>query len=79
MEVFKNSIIIVLRKPNKGDYTIIKTYKPVILFNIINKIIKLIIIRRINYLAEIYGLLLKTYLGGSKITSIKYIIYIFLK
>ena len=79
LEAFKNSITVVLRKPNKRDYTVAKAYRPVALFNTIGKAMESIITRRISYLAEIYGLLPETYLGGRKITSTKYAVHILLE
>lgn len=60
---------VVLRKPNKADYTQVKSYRPVALFNTVAKALKSVYARRISYVAEHHGLLPKGHLGGRKITS----------
>ena len=49
---FKKSITIILRKSEKDDYTQIKTYRSIILFNTIDKVLKKIMINRISELIE---------------------------
>ncbi len=41
-----------LCKLNKKDYKYLKLYKLIVLFNILNKMLKLIIIIKLNYLIE---------------------------
>ena len=63
---FRNLIIITLRKLNKSSYVVVSFYRSITLFNIIDKIIKFIIIRRITYLVETHKLLLITHIRTRK-------------
>ena len=63
---FRNSVIIALRKSDKSSYAVVSFYRSIALLNIIDKIMKLIIVRRITYLAEIHGLLSITHMGARK-------------
>ena len=63
---FRNSVIIALRKSDKSSYAVVSFYRPITLLNIIDKIMKLIIVRRIAYLAEIHELLSITHMGARK-------------
>jgi hypothetical protein len=54
----------VLRKSNKDDYTISKTYKSIVFLNIIGKLLELIIARRLISFAESYDLLSNTQMGA---------------
>jgi len=47
------------RKFNKKDYTQLKVYKFIILFNTLNKAFKLIIIIKLNYLIKFNALFFK--------------------
>jgi hypothetical protein len=58
------AIILVLRKPNKNDYTIPKAYKSIALLNTIRKLLKLIIIRRFINFAENHNLLSNTQMSA---------------
>ena len=49
---FRKNIIISLRKSNKFDYFILKAYRSIILFNTMNKIMKVIMTNRLNYATE---------------------------
>ena len=49
---FKKSIIISLRKLNKFDYFIFKAYRLIILFNTMNKIMKIIMTNKFSYATE---------------------------
>jgi prenyltransferase beta subunit len=57
---FKKTHITFLKKSNKSNYTNFKTYKFIALFNILNKTLKLIIVKRINNLAKTHKLLFET-------------------
>jgi hypothetical protein len=57
---FKKTHIIFLKKSNKNNYMNFKTYKFITLFNILNKTLKLIIIKRINNFAKTHKLLFET-------------------
>ena len=54
----KESTIIVLRKDKKKDYSLLSSYRPIILENTIIKVIKKIIANRIISEAESRGLIL---------------------
>ena len=58
---FRKSIIIILRKSQKKFYSFVFLYKLIVLFNIINKFIKYIIIKRINFLTKKHNLLFRIY------------------
>jgi hypothetical protein len=57
---FKKTHIISLKKSNKSNYTNLKTYKFIALFNILDKTLKSIIVKRINNFAETHNLLSET-------------------
>ena len=63
---FKKSIIVVLRKFNKENYSIFKIYKFIALLNIMNKIMKSIVIIRLNYVIEQHNLLSKNHFDDKK-------------
>jgi hypothetical protein len=48
---------VVLRKPRKPDYSIPRAYRPISLLNILGKLLKAVIARRLSYLTEKNGLL----------------------
>jgi hypothetical protein len=54
---FKNAHIIALKKLNKKDYIDVKTYRFITLLNTLNKVLKSIIIRRINNLTKTHDML----------------------
>ena len=62
--LFKESITVVLRKPQKPDYTKLGAYRPIVLLNMLAKTLEAIIARRISKEAESRGLLPKTYIGA---------------
>ena len=72
---FKNSIMIFLRKIDKSDYVIFKFFKFIILFNMINKIMKSIIIMCFNYAAKIFNFLFKNYFKNWKCFFSKQILH----
>jgi hypothetical protein len=57
---FKKTHIVSLKKLNKSNYTNLKMYKFIALFNILNKTLKSIIVKRISNFAETHKLLSKT-------------------
>ena len=57
LKSFKQMIIMILRKSNKSDYIKVKIYRLIAFENIINKIMKSIITKIINYLIKIHELL----------------------
>ena len=54
---FKDSIIVVLRKPQKPSYTTVKAYRPITLLNTIGKLLKRIVAGRLPRIAEERGIL----------------------
>ena len=46
-EAFKQSITVVLRKPDKDNYTKSKAYRPIALINILSKILNTVLARQI--------------------------------
>jgi hypothetical protein len=52
--------MVLLKKPEKSDYLDFSAYKLIILLNILEKVLKAVIIRRIRYVVEKYNLLLET-------------------
>ncbi|UQC77431.1 zinc knuckle, partial [Colletotrichum lupini] len=63
---FKKSITVVFKKLNKNNYIVLKIYKLIALFNIVSKIINIIIARRLSYLIKIYRLLLNSYISKKR-------------
>jgi len=55
---FKKTITIILRKLNKKDYFKLLFLRFIVLLNILNKILKLIISKRLYYIVKIYNTLL---------------------
>ena len=49
---FRKNIIISLRKSNKFDYSILKVYRSIVFLNIMSKIMKIIMISRLSYVAK---------------------------
>ena len=63
---FRKSITIALRKSQKKFYSLVSSYRSIVLLNIISKIMKFILIRRINFLAKNYNLLSRTHFDVRK-------------
>jgi hypothetical protein len=57
---FKKTHIIFLNISNKSNYTNLKTYRLIALFNILDKTLKSIIVKRINNLTKTHKLLFET-------------------
>ena len=76
---FKESITITLKKPAKGDYSQPKAYRSIALLNTLGKALESIIAKRISYLAETFGLLPKTHIGGRRITSTEHAVHLILE
>ncbi len=57
---FKKTHIIFLKKLNKSNYTNLKTYRFIAFFNILDKTLKSIIVKRISNFAKTHKLLLET-------------------
>ena len=76
---FHNSITITLRKSQKSCFIISSTYRLITLLNIINKLMKYILIKRINYLTKTYKLLSITHMSARKTISTKHALHYVLK
>jgi hypothetical protein len=63
---WRHAKIIPLKKPNKGDYTKAKAWRPISLLSTLGKILEAVIAERISYLAETYGLLPANHFGARK-------------
>jgi len=61
---FKNTLTVVLRKPNKPDYTKPSAYRPIALESTIGKLIESIIAESMSYLIEKHELLPPNHFGG---------------
>ena len=65
-DCWKESIGIILSKPNKPDYTIPKAYRVISLLNCLGKVLEKLFASRLAYLANTGNLLNNTQLGGRK-------------
>jgi hypothetical protein len=63
---FKIAYIITFKKLNQKNYFDVKTYKFIILLNMLNKILKSIIIRRINNLTKIHDMFFASHMNDRK-------------
>lgn len=72
---FRSSIIVVLRKPGKTDYTTAKACRPIALLNTLGKALEFILAKRITNLAETYGLLSYNHFGAKQARSTKYALH----
>jgi hypothetical protein len=68
--------IIIIRKLSKPNYTDLKVYKLIALFNILNKALKTIIAKKVYFLIKIYALLPSTQIKVKKQQSINIILYL---
>jgi hypothetical protein len=75
---FRQSITVVLRKPEKEDYSQPKAYRPIALLNTIGKALEAVIGTRLMYLADKYSLLPPTHIGGRKMKSTEHAIHLML-
>jgi hypothetical protein len=64
--LWKVATIVVLRKPNKLDYTKAKAYRPISLLRTMAKALEAIVATRLSYVVERYNLLLTNYIGGRR-------------
>ena len=60
----KHSTTVVLRKPQKADYSLAGEYRPIALLNTIGKILERIVATRITEAAETHNLLLNMQMGA---------------
>jgi len=54
-------------------------YRLIALLNIVGKVIDKVLIKRILFIADAYGLLLRTYIGGRAAASYKYAVHLLLE
>jgi hypothetical protein len=66
LKEFKSINTITLKKTRKSDYITSKTYRLIILLNIMKKIMKSIMSRKISFLTKIHRLLLESYMRCRK-------------
>jgi hypothetical protein len=78
-KTFKKINTIILKKTKKNDYIISKTYRFIIFWNIMNKIIKSIMNRRIAWLTKTYRLLFDFDMKYYKNRSIESTLKVFTK
>ena len=62
--IYKKTLTVVLRKPNKPDYTKPNASRPIALENTIGKIIESIVTELLSYLIETHDLLSANHFGG---------------
>ena len=63
---WKVATIVVLRKPNKPDYTKAKAYRPISLLRTMAKALEAIVASRLSYIVERYNLLPTNHMGGRR-------------
>jgi hypothetical protein len=78
-KTFKELNTIILKKTRKDDYIISKTYRLIILLNIISKIMKSIMNKRIAWLTKTYRLLFDSHMRCRKNRSIESTLKFFTK
>ncbi|KAF8673879.1 hypothetical protein AX14_005296 [Amanita brunnescens Koide BX004] len=61
---FKDSLSVIIPKPNKPDYSIPKAYRPIALLNTMGKLLTKILANRLQHDAAQYGLLHREQFGG---------------
>ena len=61
---FKDSISVIIPKPNKPDYSVPKAYRPIALLNTLGKLLTKILANRLQHDAAQYGLLHRDQFGG---------------
>jgi hypothetical protein len=72
---FKQSNTVVLPKPGRKDYTLVKAYRPIALLNTLGKALESILARRIAQAVEEHYLLPRKHLGGRKAVSTDHAIH----
>ncbi len=65
-DYFRDSIIVVRKKPGPKDLTAVKSYRPIALLNTLGKVMEAIIAERLQYLFATKNILPPTHLGGRK-------------
>ncbi|CAD6898017.1 unnamed protein product, partial [Tilletia caries] len=68
-KAWKQAVVVVLRKPNKPDYSVAKAYRPISLLNTTAKLLEGLVARRILRRAETEGLVPSNHYGGRPFRS----------
>ena len=63
---WKHAKIIPLKKPDKGDYTLAKAWRPISLLSTLGKILEAVVAERISHAVETSGLLPANHFGARK-------------
>ena len=63
---FKKSTTIVIPKPNKSTYDLLKSFRPIVLLNMLGKLIKKVIGKRLQFQAILNNFIHQSQLGGLK-------------
>jgi ribonuclease HI len=63
---WRNAKIIPLKKPNKGDYTVAKSWRPISLLSTLGKALEAVVAERISHAVETFGLLPTNHFGARK-------------
>jgi hypothetical protein len=63
---WRNAKIILLKKPNKGNYTVAKAWRPISLLSTLGKVLESVVAERISYMVETFGLLPANHFGARK-------------
>lgn len=63
---WRNAKIIPLKKPNKGDYTVMKAWRPISLLSTLGKTLESVVAERISHAVETFGLLPTNHFGARK-------------
>jgi hypothetical protein len=62
----RNAKVIPLKKPNKGNYKVAKSWRPISLFFTLGKTLESVVTERISYAVETFGLLSTNHFGARK-------------
>lgn len=73
---FRESTIVVLRKPGKPNYATPKAYRPIALLNTVGKVMDAIIAKRLSYITEKHQMLPPTHVGGRKRRSTEHALHL---
>lgn len=76
---FKESITVVLKKPDKDDYNKAKAYRPIALLDTLGKALESALAERISYYVETYKLLPEDHIGARKTRSTEHAIHTLLE
>jgi hypothetical protein len=76
---FRSSTTVVLRKPDKDDYTVPKAYRPIALLSKIGKIMDAVLTRRLSYLVEAHHVLPNAHIGGRKLRSTEHALHLIIE